>query len=327
MRKIRVLSYDRLIVHTRSDSAGGRKRQPAETWCLIALIALSSSACSPKRIGINRMADALSQTATAYSSDSDPEFVRLAAPSTLKMVEMLLDQDPRHQGLLLTACRGFTQYAYGFLQLDAELTNDTARADELTTRARTMYLRAKEYCWRGLEVRRPGLRSMTTRDPEAAVSQLAASDIPAIYWLAAAWGGEFGLATNQLARLPDLVAIRVLLTRAVALQENWERGALHEALIALDGMSPLLGGSAARAREHFERAVVLSGGQSAFAYVTLASTVSVRNRDRAEFDRLLRAALAIDAERHPATRLMNLIAQKQARGLLARADQLIPARK
>jgi predicted anti-sigma-YlaC factor YlaD len=309
MRKIRVLSYDRLIVHTRSDSAGGRKRQPAETWCLIALIALSSSACSPKRIGINRMADALSQTATAYSSDSDPEFVRLAAPSTLKMVEMLLDQDPRHQGLLLTACRGFTQYAYGFLQLDAELTNDTARADELTTRARTMYLRAKEYCWRGLEVRRPGLRSMTTRDPEAAVSQLAASDIPAIYWLAAAWGGEFGLATNQLARLPDLVAIRVLLTRAVALQENWERGALHEALIALDGMSPLLGGSAA------------------FAYVTLASTVSVRNRDRAEFDRLLRAALAIDAERHPATRLMNLIAQKQARGLLARADQLIPARK
>ena len=74
-----------------------------------------------KSMGINRMADALSSTASSYSRDEDPEFVRVAAPSTLKMVEMLLDEQPQHPGLLLTACSGFTQYAYGFLQVEAEI--------------------------------------------------------------------------------------------------------------------------------------------------------------------------------------------------------------
>ena len=83
------------------------------------------------------MAAALSDTARAYSADDDPEFVRLAAPSTLKMAEMVLDQQPRHEGLLLTACSGFTQYAYAFLQVDAEVApaQDVARVQDLQSRA------------------------------------------------------------------------------------------------------------------------------------------------------------------------------------------------
>src|SRR6476659_10771783 len=123
--KTRVLSYRPM-------------RRPVRLGGLAAVaMALLSAACSPSRMGINRMASALTDTARAYSTDNDPEFVRLAAPSTLKMVEMLLDQDPGHEGLLLTACSGFTEYAYAFLQVEAELTpaSDTARADELRTRA------------------------------------------------------------------------------------------------------------------------------------------------------------------------------------------------
>jgi TRAP transporter T-component len=293
----------------------------------VAIACLLLPACSPKQIGLGRMAAALSDTARAYSTDDDPEFVRLAAPSTLKMVEMVLDQQPRHEGLLLTACSGFTQYAYAFLQVDAELAppQDAARAEELRTRARSMYLRARDYCWRALESRHPALRAAFGKDPRKAVDVLQAVDVPAMYWLSVSWGGELGLAANQLLRLPDLVGIRVLLARAVVLNEAWDAGALHEALIALDGMSPLLGGSAARAREHFERAVALSEGHSAFAYVTLASTVSVSARDRAEFERLLRAALAIDLNARPSLRLANLIAQRRARALLTQTQRLFPA--
>ena len=131
-------------------------------------IALLPAACSPSRMGINRMASALTDTARAYSTDNDPEFVRLAAPSTLKMVEMLLDQDPQHEGLLLTACSGFTQYAYAFLQVDAELAppSEAARAEELRSRARSMYVRARGYCWRALEQAHPGARAAITADPQ-----------------------------------------------------------------------------------------------------------------------------------------------------------------
>ena len=167
-------------------------------------IALLPAACSPSRMGINRMASALTDTARAYSTDNDPEFVRLAAPSTLKMVEMLLDQDPQHEGLLLTACSGFTQYAYAFLQVDAELAppSEAARAEELRSRARSMYVRARDYCWRALEQAHPGARAAITADPQKGLAAMQAVDVPSLYWLAASWGGELGLASNQLLRLP-----------------------------------------------------------------------------------------------------------------------------
>ena len=310
--EIRVLSYAAMRGFGRHRAAAG------------VLACLCLSACSLRQMGVNRMAAALTDTAGRYATDDDPEFVRLAAPSTLKMVEMLLDQQPPPEGLLLTACSGFTQYAYAFLQVDAELAppHEAERASELRARARAMYIRARNYCWRALEGRHPGIRATVAADPRQAAAGLQRADVPTIYWLAASWGGELNLASNQLLRLLELVAIRVLLGRAVELDEGWQDGQLHEAFIALDAMSPLLGGSAVRAREHFDRAVALSRGQSAFAYVTLASTVSVNARDRGEFERLLRTALAIDVDVRPSLRLANLIAQRRARALLRQADLL-----
>jgi hypothetical protein len=66
----------------------------------------------------------------------------------------------------------------------------------------------------------------------------------------------------------------------------------------------------------------LSNGESAFAYVMLASSVAQPAGNRAEFERLLRAALAIDVSKRPSRRLANLIAQKLARSLLTRVDRL-----
>ncbi|MEO8074981.1 MAG: TRAP transporter TatT component family protein [Acidobacteriota bacterium] len=291
---------------------------------IITFTALAAPGCSPKKMGISRMADALSSTASTFSRDTDPEFVRLAAPSTLKMVEMLLDQQPRHEGLLMTACSGFTQYAYGFLQTDADLAADAsgASARELRTRATAMYDRARDYCLRGLEVRHPGIRQALPKDAAGALASMTKGDVPALYWSAAAWGGSLSLADNPLVRLGELAIVRRMLTRALELDETWELGALHEAMIPLDGLPMLLGGSSARARSHFDRAVALSNGESAFAYLAMASSVARPAKDRAAFEQFLRAALAIDVSKQPSLRLANVIAQKRARVLLSRVNSL-----
>ena len=106
------------------------------------------------------------------------------------------------------------------------------------------------------------------------------------------------------------------------LNEGWEGGTIHEAMIAVESLPALLGGSAARAREHFDKAVALSKGESAFAYVALATGVVQPAKDRREFERLLRAALAVDVSKRPSIRLANLIAQKRARYLLSQIDKL-----
>ena len=76
------------------------------------------------------------------------------------------------------------------------------------------------------------------------------------------------------------------------------------------------------ARTHLERAVALSNGHRAWPLVTFAETVSVSLQERREFERLLRQALAIDADAAPALRVTNLLAQRRARWLLSRSGEL-----
>src|SRR5512143_3813374 len=76
--------------------------------------------CALKKIAINSVADSLSKSGDTFASDADPELIRDAVPFSLKLVESLLAEVPKHRGLLLTACSGFTQYAYAFVDSDAE---------------------------------------------------------------------------------------------------------------------------------------------------------------------------------------------------------------
>src|SRR5205085_12247439 len=83
------------------------------------------SRCSIRQYALNNVSDALANGGSVFAADDDPELVRGAAPFSLKLTESLLAENPRHQALLVAAARGFTQYAYAFLQQEAEETEDS----------------------------------------------------------------------------------------------------------------------------------------------------------------------------------------------------------
>jgi hypothetical protein len=266
-----------------------------------------------KQMALNRMASALADSTSVYERDNDPEFVRIAAPSTLKTVEMLLSQSPNHPQLLLTACSGFTEYSYGFLHVESVIkASDAAAAADLRARAVKMYQRARGYCFSGLQIRHPGITAQSlAADPSAALRPTDARDVPWLYWTAASWGADISLAPNPIARVTEVATVRALLRRARELDDDWDRGAIYEALIPFDGLPPLLGGSPAAARADFDKAQQLQNGQSVFAYLALALVTA----DPAEKKRLLDRALAVDVETLTSRRLTNLIAQRYARAL------------
>jgi len=282
-----------------------------------ALVAVAAIGCSPQKMALNRMASALADSSSVYESDNDPEFVRLAAPSTLKTIEMLLSQNPNHEGLLLTACRGFTEYSYGFLHVESELrAADPASAQDLKARAEKMYQRARAYCLRGLQLRHPALTfAALQQNPSGALDAATKEDVPLLYWTGTSWGADIAVSPSQLARVGELVSVRALLQRAKALDEAWDHGAIYETLIALDGLPPLVGGNPSTARSDFDKAMELSGGQSVFARVAYAATLS----NQAEKRRLLQQAIEVDVSKSPSRRLTNLIAQRYAKAQLAGA--------
>ena len=300
-------------------------RSSGRLWAIPLLIALAATGCSPRLWAVNRLGDALAGAGGGWAGDDDPELVRDATPFALKTIESLLGESPRHRGLLLAAASGFTQYTYAFVQQEANEVEatDPGRGEALRQRARGFYRRARDYGLRGLEGDHPGFTARLSREPNAALGEMRSGDVPFLYWTAAAWGAWISLSKEKPSRLAELPVVEAMMRHALALDPGFNAGALHEFFIAYEGGRPeAMGGSVARAREHFAEAVALSAGRRASPLVALAETVAVRLQDRQEFDRLLDAALALDIGRAPEWRLANVIAQRRARWLKASADDL-----
>ncbi len=288
------------------------------------LLALCAS-CSVEQYAINRLGDALAGGGTSFASDDDVELIRDAVPFSLKMIESLLAQSPRHEGLLLAATRGFTQYSYAFIQQDAERMEDVdlERSLAIRARARKLYLRARDYGLRGLALERPYFVAELRANPVRAAATAEVRDVPLLYWTASAWGAAIAISKDN----PDLVAdqpqVEALIDRALELDEGYGNGSIHSFLIAYEGSrrnAPTDPG--ARSRQHFERALAESDGGLAAPYVTLAESVSIQSQNRSEFVSLLERSLAIDVNARPEWRLENLILQERARWLLGRVDEL-----
>ncbi len=297
------------------------------TSTLLAAVLLTGGlcGCSIKRVAINKLGNALADGGTTFASDDDEEFVRDAVPFSLKLMESLLAESPKHRGLLTATASGFTQYAFAWLQEDADELEDTdlARSRELRRRARRMYFRARDYGIRGLETRHPGFGVSLRSNPRAAAMGATKTDAALLYWTAAAWGA----AISNSKEYPDTIAeqpmVEALIDRVLELNEAFGDGSVHTFLIAYEGSRPGgRGDPTLRAREHYTRAMQLSGGVEASPLVSLAENISVTKQDRKEFTTLLQQALAIDPDARPALRLENLVMQRRARWLLERADKL-----
>jgi tetratricopeptide (TPR) repeat protein len=297
-----------------------------ESRFAVALVVVSmlSVGCSLKSMAVNTIVPVLANP-EVYRSEEDPELVRDALPFLLKTIESIIQTSSDQDESLVFACSGFTLYGAAFLEVDAdqaERDGDYSRSLRLRDRTWRIYVRARDYCLRSLELRYGGITERLRRDPAAALVVTEVEDVEVLFLLSAAWGLAISNALNQPALVADLPVVRELLARALELDEDYDRGAIHAALITLEALPPELGGSPVRAREHFERAVALSEGLDAAPYVTFAAGVSVATENRTEFIRLLEKALEIDPDEDTSLRLLNLINQKQARSLLDYTDDL-----
>ncbi len=243
----------------------------------------------------------------------------------MKTYESLLASDPGNAPLALATGRAFLSYAFAFVQAPAQELPDS-QVDEqgaLRQRAKKLFLRGRDYALQGLESaaagvpRRPGQGGPGSR---AAAGAPRRRRLPLL--------GRRGMACGVFSADPFDFDLILTLPRAVALlqqvndwDETYDGGAVHEIFISFYGSAPAdLGGSEARARENFQRAVALSRGLRAGPYIALASSVSVKTQNAAEFRSLLEQALAVDVNADVPDRLVNIINQRRARWMLDHID-------
>lgn len=292
---------------------------------LLLITTIAMTGCSVRKFAINKLGDSLANSGTTFASDNDPEFVGQAIPFSLKLIEGLLAESPRHRGLLFAAASGYTQYSYAYIQQSSEEieAEDITKSQILAERARNLYLRARDYGLRGLEAKRHGFSVSLRENPKKAVQTAKIEDVPLLYWTAVAWGAAIALSKDRPGLVAEQPQVEALVDRAYQLNPDYDHGVIEQFLISYESARQgAKGDFAERCKVHFDRSVSLSNGQLASPYVAFAETVSVQKQNRAEFESLLKRALAIDSDSQPEWRLSNIVMQRRARWLLSRKSDL-----
>jgi hypothetical protein len=254
-----------------------------------------------------RLADNLS---VAILNQNDPETVKDGAPAYLLLVDGLIEGDPGDEGLLLAGARLYAAYAAVFVE-------DAERAGRLAERS-------LDYAGRALAVRGIDAQAWQGVDFavfEARIQGLGAEALPAVYAYAAAWAVWVRARRDDWEALAALPRVEALMERVLALDPAYENGQPHLYLgVMRTWLPPAMGGRPEQGRVHFERAIALSAGRNLMAKVEYARRYARLVFDRELHDRLLGEVLAADAEA-PGLTLTNVLAKRQARALLADADE------
>jgi len=275
------------------------------------------------------VANALSSSTsgTTFTGEDDPELVGDALPFALKLFESLLDEVKDNPQLYLATGSGFIMYANAYIQTPADMLPDTEidTKSRMTTRARRLYLRGRDYVLQGIEVMYPGYTASLDNDTyNDRLTAMTPKDVPFLYWAGAGWMAVYATDPFDVNIAMGVKKAAAMMETALRLDESYGNGAIHEFFILYYGSLPQsMGGSEEKARYHFKKSIELSKGLTASPYVALASTVSVSNQNAKEFTELLNKALAIDVSKKTGNRLANIIAQRKARWLLDHRDDRI----
>lgn len=284
---------------------------------LIALSGLLVASCSLNTLGV--------RVSSSFMQEEDAALVGDSMPILLKASEILADGKPRDPKLAATAASLAVMYAAGFVSADAagipDYDFEGRQAGD--ARAKALFLRGFRRASTGLNFRVKGLVQDLLAGNHQSLASLKANDVPLMYWTSASLLGAFSLDPFDPEVSRYLASAIAILGRAFELQPDWDKGSLHELMITLGPALPAeMGGGMDRAEEAYRRAVATSGGLRASPHVSYASSVAVKLQDYEAFKAALEAALAVDIDLDPDARLANVIAQANARRLLASADRL-----
>jgi len=250
----------------------------------------------------------------AIFEESDLLLAEQSIPANITLLEALYrakDRNDDHLALLLT--QAYTGYTLGFVE------------DTNPERATSLYKRAREY---GLGVLRKNERFAAAfdDDPEqfkAGVATFSKDDVPIIFWTANAWGNLVKLNIADPTVLGDLHKVNALMEFVLRNDDRFYYGSAHLYFGMMLATTPKsLGGKPDSAKVHFDKCLSIGEGRFLLPFVFMAQSYAVQVQDRTLFESSLNIVEGASIDILPEERLVNAIAKRKARALLAKKEDL-----
>ena len=282
------------------------------TTLLLGSVAILFIGCI-QHLAISTVGGIIDDGFEGFTEERDLDLAEKALPANLKLLEVMLKNDPDNVQLLLLLSEGYSSYSLGFVE------------DNDLVRARMFYVRARDY---GLRILRQddalakGIDG-SADDLKVALSKLDEDDVPSVFWSAFGWISYINLSRTSPDALADIPRAEAMMNFVIEKDSSFYFGGAHLILGALYGSRPrILGGDVDLSKEHFEKALRINQGKFLMAYVYYAQSYAVQMLNEALFEELLAKVEEASLEILPSFRLANAIAKKKAKLLLERKSEL-----
>ena len=211
-------------------------------------------------------------------------------PVALKAVEILHHASPKTKPIHELTASLYVMYANAFVQHKADLmeSSDFELQYSEKMRAKMHYLRGRDYSLSYFDRKYKNFsKNLLSKDPELeqlALKKLKVKDVPAAYWLGAAFLGAFSLDPLDVEMLSGVNAALAVLERAAELDPAYNKGAIWDVLVAFYAGAPAeFGGNIQKAVYSFLKEVEYSKGETTSLYMTYAQVFCKNNIDLSSY--------------------------------------------
>lgn len=242
----------------------------------------------------------------AMMNQDEPAIIEMGAPSYLLLLDALILTYPEDKKLLLAGSRLYGSYAGGFVNDEQQAKNMANKAMVYARRALCLHKKKSCYMING------------THDElqYELANNFKSKDIDLIYSLATAWLGWIQANSDDWNAIAQLDKVKHTMQWVAEKDAAYDNGMVQVYLGALETLlPPSLGGKPELGRQHFEKAIEVSGGHNLMAYVVFAEKYARLMFEHELHDQLLNKAIGADPHYEGLT-LINRLAQQQAQVLL-----------
>ncbi|MBI4822023.1 MAG: hypothetical protein HY791_37545 [Deltaproteobacteria bacterium] len=280
------------------------------------IVASISQAACVKQLMVDGQIEATREAAAAFDTIGDFELTQAGAASGLTQFEGMLLLAPNNPDALFLLTKGWTGFAWGFIEDDferAEDAGDRAAADYHKARAVAAYDRAIGY---GLQlITQDAAGFQEARKSEASLDEWLVegfdeqADAQGLFWLGYAWASRANLLKDDAETVANVYVGAKFLERSVALDPSYTHSAASVVLAAYHARSAMA--ELDLAKQMFDQLLVK---ESNFLLIRLqyATRYACAKADGELYRKLLEEILAVK-DFASDLRLMNTIAQRRAR--------------
>ena len=250
------------------------------------------------------------------------EVAEFTLPLSFESQKRKIQNNPSNQLFYLNASKSRITYAYGILMEkgDRLMYSDYYKSRDYYSKSLDLFVISRNYLYNALDLKYENFIQKMRNKKQISFEK---EDIEYIYWLSGSLAGSIQASQGDPQYLIDLPNIKWLLENAIAIDPDWQKGALSTAMMSVY-LNDLSGDKNAQktALSFFDLAEKQSNGLNASLYVTLAENYAVSKQDKKLFIELLDKAINIDVNKDKSLKQSNKLSQSRAKWLKSRVDDL-----